>query len=204
MSTSPEPQLSITSTNLLAGLRDSKNEEIWREYVGRYRPLLVRYGMRLGLKEVDAEDAAQLTLVTFCRAYQEGKYDRERGRLRSWLFAIAKNQILTWHRRMPDREVQFEETSSRSHILDQIGDEDKLSELWDQQWREAVLQQCMAAIRREVEEKTYRAFELFAAQGRDAESVGAELGMTANAVFSAKRRILRRLRELLPEMEAAF
>jgi len=193
----------ITSTNILLGLR-ANDSTIWQAYVERYRPLLLSYCRRFGLRDDDADDVSQQTLAAFCKAYQDGKYDRERGRLRVWLFAIARNQIITWHRRRPDREHQIADDASQTGFFETLGDEKRLEELWDQQWREAVMQYCLAEVRREVEPRTFEAFELFAGKGIPAEQVAQQLGMTAMAVFGAKRRILRRVRELLPTVEELF
>lgn len=190
-----------TNTYLLDGLRDPGNAAVWQEYVDRYRPLIMRYGVRLGLNSPDAEDVAQQTLVTFCTSFQQGKYDREKGRLRHWLFGIARNQIANWSRKKRAREVQIPDGSDRTGFFAGIRDEDALERLWEQEWRDTVMQQCLAEIRREVEPHTFEAFELFAAKGLPAEQVAEKLGMTANAVFSAKRRILRRVRELLPKWD---
>ncbi len=194
----------ITSTYLLNGLKDPSNEPVWRQYVDRYRPLLVRYGKRLGLSEADAEDVAQQTLTAFSTAYRDGKYDRERGRLRVWLFGIARNQILTWQRRRRDREVQIADATGSTHFFDGIADESALEAAWDHEWQQAVLQQCLQRVRAEVQPATFEAFELFAGRGWSAERVAAQLGITQNAVFGAKRRILRRVRELLPEIEQDY
>lgn len=195
--------LTITSTNLLLGLRDPNNSAIWKAYVDRYRPLLIKYSLKLGLREADAEDVAQLTLVNFCRAYQDGKYDRERGRLRTWLFAIARNQILNWHRSR-DPLVQLADRPDGLQIAADLNDENRLEQIWEEEWRDALLRQGLEEIKREVEPRTFEAFQLFAGDEHSAEEVGRRCGMTANAVFSAKRRILRRLRELLPQLDEAF
>ena len=64
-----------------------------------------------------------------------------------------------------------------------------------------MLRQCLLEVSLEVEPKTFRAFELFARQGKPARDVANELGISENAVFGAKRRVLRRVRELLPKIE---
>jgi RNA polymerase sigma-70 factor (ECF subfamily) len=194
----------VTSTHLLDGLRDPGNSAIWQQYIDRYRPMLVSYAQRVGLSGTDAEDVAQLTLVSFCTAYQQGKYDRERGRLRVWLFGIARNQIANWRRRKRSKEVQIGDEPGESDFFAAVQDEKELETLWDREWREAVMAQCLSEVRREVEPKTFEAFELFAGKGLPADQVAEKLGMTANAVFGAKRRILRRVRELLPQLEEVW
>ncbi|TWT46226.1 ECF RNA polymerase sigma factor SigL [Phycisphaerae bacterium RAS1] len=191
----------MTSTFILEGLRDPDNRAVWGEYVARYRPLLVSYARRLGLAEPDAEDVAQQTLVSFSTAYQDGKYEREKGRLRAWLFAIARNQVVNWRRNQRSREHQVGEPDSGTGYFASQPDDKSMEAIWDEEWRAAVLARCLAQVRSEVQPATYEAFELFAYRGMAAEDVARKLGMTANAVFGAKRRILRRVRELLPDME---
>lgn len=194
--------LSMTTSHLLDGLKDPHNQAVWHAYVGRYRPLVIQYGIRLGLSPTDAEDAAQLSLIEFCTSYQADKYDRTRGRLRDWLFGIARNQVLNYRRRQVTRGPKLiGDGSSGTDFFQAIPDEDSMAKVWEEEWRQAVMQQCLATVRAEVEPRTFEAFELFALQGLPAEDVAAKLGITANAVFGAKRRILRRIRELLPALQ---
>lgn len=193
-----------TNTILLDGLLAPDNHAIWQEFVDRYRPMIVRYGLRFGLSAADAEDVAQQALASFCTAYQQGKYDRQKGRLRHWLFGIARNSIANWSRRGRARELQLAGDGEQTDFFAAIADPHEMERLWEQEWRASVLQQCLDEIRDEVEPHTFEAFHLFAAQGLSAEQVAEQLGMTANAVFSAKRRILRRVRELLPKWEDAW
>lgn len=191
----------ITSTYLLNGLKDPANQAVWQQYVDRYRPLLLKYARRMGLRDDEAEDVAQQTLTAFSNAYREGKYDREKGRLRVWLFGIARHQVLTWHRRRRDREVQPPDATDGTRFFERVPDDGALERAWEHEWQQAMLRHCLDLIRQEVEPSTFEAFELFAGQGLPAERVAAQLGLTANAVFGAKRRILRRVRELLPNLE---
>jgi RNA polymerase sigma-70 factor (ECF subfamily) len=201
----PKPNLStVTNTFLLEGLQNPDNQVVWQEFVDRYRPLLVKYARRLGLKEADAQDASQQTLIAFCTAYQQGKYDREKGRLRIWLFGIARNQVMNMHRRDKRKEVQVAEDSDQTNFFARQGNENELEQIWEEEWRDAVLRQCLEEVRKEVDPKTIEAFELFAWKGTPAQEVAEKLGMTANAVFIAKHRVMKRIKELLPQMEEVW
>lgn len=194
----------VTSTFLLDGLRDASNRTIWQEFVERYRPMLVRYGMRGGLREADAQDAAQQTLIAFCDAYQEGKYKREQGRLRHWLFGIARNQIRNMNRRLRRKEIQVADDASQTDFFDRQVDRAEMERIWEDEWQQAVVHQCLEEIRREVDDKSIRAFELFAWKGRSAQEVAELLDLTPNAVFIIKHRIMKRIHALLPKMEEIF
>jgi len=70
-----------TTTALLDGLHDPANEEVWREFDTRYRPIILGFAVKLGLSDEDAADVAQDTLARFVQEYRAGRYDRTRGRL---------------------------------------------------------------------------------------------------------------------------
>ena len=192
----------VTSTTLLEGLKDSGNQTIWLQFVDRYRPLIQRYGERLGLTAEDAEDATQASLMAFCEAYREAKYERARGRLGDWLFGIVHNQVRNQQRkRGRSREVAVTETQVAG--IEARGSEE-LERIWEEEWQDAVARECLAQVRREVQEATFAAFELHAIEGLPVAEVAARLNLTPNAVYGAKRRVLRRIRELKPFMEDAW
>ena len=193
-----------TNTFLLEGLRQNDNSAIWDEFVQRYQPLLVKYAAKLGIFGADAEDAAQQTVIAFAHAYQNGKYDRERGRLRSWLFGIAHNQICAFHRKRAGREVHVDNVNDSTTFLATVPGRNELEELWEQEWREAVLEQCLVEVRRHVTPKTMEAFELFVWKEWPASKVASHLDMGEHAVYLAKHRVLRRIREFLPKMEEVW
>lgn len=190
----------VTNTQILVGLRDPEDHAIWSEYVNRYRPMIVAYCRRVGLPAADAEDIAQDALMTFAVSFREGKYDRGRGRLRAWLFGIVHNVLQRWFRAR-GRRAEVQPIAEETDELARIPDADRLAELWEEEWQQAVVRTCLDAVRAEVGQQTFRAFELFALEGRPAAAVAAELGTTDNAVFLAKHRVLRRMRELRPQLE---
>lgn len=189
----------VTSTTLLDGLKSPENAAAWDRYVNRYRPVLVGFARSLGVPEDEAEDVAQATLLEFSRAYCAGRYRKDRGRLRSWLFGIARNEIRAWtRRRRRSPRLADDEGLGLENVPES---RDRLQELWDEEWRAAVLRECLHEVSREVGEATFEAFRRFAIDRRPARDVSIELGISENAVFLAKRRVLRRARELVPLME---
>ena len=191
----------VTNTELLDGLRSAENRIVWQQFVDRYRPMVERYAMRMGLSAADAQDAAQQSLIEFCTAYQNNKYDRAQGRLRGWLFGIARNQIRNLGRKNIRKGRQVVDETNATGFFDRVPDEADQEKTWNKEWRRGVLRECLQEIRRSVDEKTVTAFELFAWQGWSASAVAEHLDMSPNAVFIAKHRILRRIREMQAEME---
>ncbi len=190
-----------TCTELLDGLRRIDNHDVWQQFVNRYRGMIERYAVRLGLREADAQDAAQQALISFCTDYRAGKYERERGRLRQWLFGIARNQVRSLHRRNQRGEKQVVDQTNETGFFSALPVDDEMERLWQEEWRDSVIRQCLEEVRGSMDAKSVEAFELFAWKGLDAETVGQRLDMTPNAVFIAKHRVLKKIRALQEEME---
>lgn len=196
-----DPLTAATTTFLLERLKDPDDQAVWRAFTERYRPMIVRTARRTGLNQEDAQDAAQMALMAFFTAYRDGKYDREKGRLRHWLFGIARHWILNTFDKRQRRQVDVSNPSDQTDFFTRQPADDQMEQVWEQEWREAALRHCLRQVRTEFDPKTFRAFELFAQNGLPARKVAEQLSMTSNAVFIAKHRILKRIRELLPQME---
>lgn len=182
----------ITTSTILTGLRDFEDRGAWQRFVERFRAPVVRLAAQQGLALADAEDVAQETLLAFADAFRAGRYDVEKGRLSRWLFGIAYRQIQR-AREGRDRRAAAD--------LPEVPDDAAVTRSWDVEWERAILEQCLAQARREVQPQTFRAFELTALEGRDAADAAAELAVDVKAVYNAKHRLLQRVRELRQAME---
>lgn len=176
-------------TALLDGLRDPGDGRAWSHFVERYRPRLVRLASRVGLGPADAEDAAQVALMEFARSLES--FDRSKGSLRQWLFGIARRQALNARRRAPRERVHGRDT--RTTAFFERMPERPSAPAPDMD----AVHRALTRVREEVSEQTMEAFRLFALLGLPAAVVAEELGITENAVFGAKRRVLERVREHL-------
>lgn len=184
----------------LARLAAGGDEAAWRELDQRYRAPLTGFGERLGLAPADAEEVAQDALAAFAEACRAERYDPARGRLSSWLYTLVRDRVVDrWRQRAargPERGAS---------VLGELPDARRLTKAWEESWRAAVLAEALRRLREEsgLGERTLAAFTAMALEGRDARSVGAELGLDANAVHQAKFRASKRLRELVAELEEA-
>ena len=182
-----------SSSEILAGLIEGR-VEAWQRFTEHYRPLLISFGPRLGLNEPDAQDAAQETLVAFLGEWRKGSYDRSKGRLRQWLLGIARNKVL-YLLRQRGRAVQPPELSGTG-FLDRIPDDETMTRAWEAEEKQWLLARCIEEVRSQVEERTFRAFELVTLEGWPSERAAESLSMTVNALLKANRRVLTRMREI--------
>ncbi len=190
-----------TSTLILEGLKDAGNDVLWREFDGRYRPLVVGYLCTHGLSHDQAEEVAQRTLIEFARAYRAGKYDREKGRLRKWLFGIVTNQMRS-HRRQQARirEINVVDRSTQTGFLQRVPDEDELEQRWNQEYLEHFFQDLLARARVQFDPQTIDAFTRYALNDEPVETVARDLEMTNNAIYLVKHRVIKWMKDNLDEM----
>lgn len=192
-----------TNTALLEGLRETGNDALWSLFCNRYRPVVIAVARRLGLSADEAEDATQEALLAFATAYREGKYDRDKGRLRSWLMGIANKKIRDIQRRRPREKPVGQQDTGTGIITRQI-DENTLSEAWEAEWRQAIVKECLQQVRTKVETKTMQAFELMVIKGWPADDVVHALGMNRNSVYQAKSRVLAHMREIHDQLDQTW
>lgn len=190
-----------TTTVLLEGLHDAGNESVWQEFDTRYRPIVEAFARRLGLRDADAADVAQETMVQFLGEYQDGKYDRERGRLRSWLMGIARFKIAGVYRKRASKR----EARGDSAMMN-LEDDARLTLIWDDERRAVVLRAAMEELRTttKASDRTVRAFEMLIMHQVPVATVAEEMNMSAQEVYLAKSRMAKRLREIVERLEQAF
>lgn len=195
-------QTFLTNTEILNDLRRG-DQQVWHHFDKRYRPVIVNFAKRAGLGVQDADDAAQEALAAFVDAFRKGKYEREKGRLRHWLFGIARNQILKSQRRKHGvRTVPSE--SDGTGPLTGAPAADSFEEIWDSEWRGAVLRDCFATCRQKHDDETVRIVEMLTFDKLEVDQVAANLGVTVGKVNSAKHRVLKTLREIRATIEKDF
>ncbi|MBL8747307.1 MAG: sigma-70 family RNA polymerase sigma factor [Phycisphaerae bacterium] len=189
-----------TTTKLLDALRDLSNEPVWSHINSRFRPVIAGLARRLGLNQSDADEVAQQTLAEFVRAYREGRYHREKGRLSSWILGIAHHTTLRMIR--AGRHAD----GSKAGSLSEIADEASLRSIWADERDRAILDRAISMLREEseIDERTLLAFELVAIRGVPAPEVGLQCQMSTDQVYVAKSRVTKKLRALVEELTNAF
>lgn len=165
----------------------------WNEFADKYSSVIVGFARNAGLKAQDADDILQDVLMGFFRVSSEFEYDPNKGRFRGYLKRVTLNAIRGRFRRK--RPSQNYDGSWEPPSLDEDTDV-----LWDRQWTEQLLIRAMAEVRTKVEERTWKAFELYGLRGTAVEAVCEETGMTPDAVRHAKMRIAKQVRQLVSAM----
>ena len=188
-----------TSSSLLAGLR-VRDPEAWRRLARLYGPLVYRWCRRVGLQAKDAEDVVQEVFLTVSVRIADFHREREGDTFRGWLWTITRNKLGDWLRRRGAREQAIGGTPAQALILE-LPDEgaSEPTDATDRGETRRLYQRALDLIQSEFSEASWQAFWRVTVEGQNAGDVAADLGLSRNAVYIAKSRILHRLREALGE-----
>ena len=189
-----------TTTELLDGLHEQGNQSAWNEFDRRYRPLLFAFVRRMGVNEVDADDVAQETLACFLRDYRANKYDRQRGRLRTWLMGIARCRVADL-RRATGRQRAWRGDSA----IQRLSEDENPEAVWEEEQRRLIFEQALGELRQagRFHERTLEAFDRVVLRNEPIDVVSRDLGLTPQEIYNAKNRVVARLREIAAEYEEA-
>lgn len=182
---------SSVSASVLVRLR-ACDPDAWSTLCSLYGGVVVGWCRRAGLGPHDAEDVAQEVFRAVAAHLGNFRRDRPGDSFRGWLWMIAHSKIQD-HRRRKGRQPEAVGGTHAQARLDQYPAEHDESFSGDGKGNHAsVARRALDLIQAAFEERTWKAFWGVVVEERPTAVVAAELGMTPNAVFIARSRVLRR------------
>lgn len=185
--------MTSTSLSLLQRVRRREDPSAWDRFVHIYSPLLFRWGQGAGLKEQDAVDLVQEVFAKLLVELPRFEYDPDRGAFRAWLRTLAVRLCRERHRKPRIPTTNMDDAQP----LDEFFDPNSLEEFWEAEYRAHVVRQALDVMQAHFEPRLWRCCWGLMIESRSAAELGAELGMSESAVYVAKFRVLRRLRQEL-------
>lgn len=190
-----------TNESLLERVRRVDAHDAWREFFHAYGSTILRYARKLGLSDHQAEEVLQETMVALMRQLPAFRYDRGKGKFRNFLLTIVHRKSLSALRRAkgePAVSLDSDDpwgrqvAASLSKNGDRLSDEQAVQD----RWKEALMEDALARLESNpaLADGTFAAFRAYALENRSATEVAAEFGLTENAVYQIKNRVIRRLR----------
>lgn len=187
----PSHPLNSTSPTLLERLRAGDDADAWNRFVSLYTPLLILWCRRVGMSDADAADLLQVVFVKLFEGRTRFEYDAGRS-FRAYLKTMLLN---AWRNELRGRRSR--PAGDELEALLAAADTDPRFELDEAEYRGELVRRALALMQERFEPTTWRACWEFVVEDRSAGEVATELGITANAVYLAKSRVLKCLRDEL-------
>jgi RNA polymerase sigma-70 factor, ECF subfamily len=182
-----------TPQSLLDRVSGGNDSPAWPQFLSLYRPLLRRWLTQYFLQEADADDVVQDVLVVVVAKMPEFRHGGGAGAFRAWLRQILTHRLQThWRKslRRPAAGPLFDLT-----LAELADDSSSLTKAWDEEHDRHLISVLLDAVKPEFQPTTWQAFWQTSILETPVADVARSLGLSPNAVFIARSRVLQRLRE---------
>jgi len=182
-----------TRASVLERLHDGTDPMAWNDFFQRYWPLLFSVARQRGCSEHTAEEIVQDVMLAVFEKKAVFCHDPSRGRFRDWLGGVVRHKVASRRRAPAERcRAQGGDGADRP----EPDSSDTPDAAWEAAFEQAMLAFLLDLIRREMSPRTYQAFEVVTLGECSGAEAARITGLTRNAVYQARRRVVRRLREL--------
>lgn len=191
-----------TSESLIIRVKDGADQNAWTEFERIYRPVIFRIARVRGLSYADAMDTVQQVLMSVATSISRYHKRDESIRFRNWLSRITRNAVLKALSRRP-REQAAGGTDALTQLNHLAGadSETEVDKLIAREYQRELYQQAAVRVRANVQETTWLAFEMTVLHGKPAEETARLLGTNVGSIYTARSRVIRRLRDAVRHIE---
>lgn len=189
-----------TNELLLTRIRSPQDQAAWSEFVSIYQPLILRMGRKMKLQHADSCNLVQDVFHKVGGAIQTWKSEQPEGSFRRWLNTIARNAAIDLLRRVrPDVSRGGTSALDLLSSLPAPTAPESSSEHFEQELERETFCWAATQIEREFASETWLAFWKTVVEGEDCDHVAAELNKSVGAVYTARSRVIRRLKQVIEE-----
>ncbi len=176
----------------------------WHRLVTTYGPVVYTWSRRAGLRSHDAADVVQEVLRSVARNLPQFRRDRSEDTFRGWLRRITQRRIVDFRRRLGREPVAAGGSTAQARLAEQVdpvcddASRDGLGGIIREQDRRAI-----ARVQAEFADRNWQIFWRTVVDEHDTAEVAREFNVSTNVVRLAKSRILKRLRQVMQDRDAA-
>lgn len=183
-----------TSMLLLQRLSEfPRDEGAWSELVRAYSPAIRRWCRTWGLQQADSDDVTQTVLLKLAQKMATFHYDRSKS-FRGYLKALTHYAVCDAMKEL--RGQGSAPDAAGLHDWLEIADtRNDLARCLERELRQDLFREAAARVAQRIDARTWEAFSLLSQERRPGNEVAERLGMTVAAVYMAKSRVLKMLRE---------
>ena len=185
-----------TRVSLIRRLADRNDADAWTFFEDYYQQPVYRFARSHGLQPEDAKDVVQEVLIAVHRSAANWKPSGRVGSFRAWLAETARRITLQITR----QRSRIGQGTGGSGFAIEIGDVAAGLQADDEDDRRWTFYCAASIVQKEVSPQHWMAFWLTAVEGNAADEVAGILSMKAGTVYSAKCRVLAKLKSVIESM----
>ena len=178
-----------TRLSLIGRLANPNDASAWRQFESCYQTAIYRFARSRSLQADEAMDVVQEVMLAVHRQAMRWEPSGRVGSFRAWLAETSRRLTLAairFRNRGGFENLECDDLMAKNTNEDTVKDE--------QSW---AFYSAVAVVEKETNPSLWRAFWLTAVDGQSAQSVADQLGMRIGTVYSAKSRVLARIKQVV-------
>ena len=190
------PRFPTTRASLISEIGDPENARAWADFTDLYAPVIYRLARSKGLQHVDAQDVTQEVLVKAAQKAATWDSAMNRGSFRGWIGVVLRNLVIQKFGRKGSVAKAIEAVGGDCQTLGNLPDNRHgLSAAFDHEAQLEAFRIAGRRVRSEFSDATWQAFWKTWIDGLSVNKTAEVLGISSGAVYIARSRVMRRLRE---------
>ena len=196
-----------TRKSLIARLDNWEDQKTWDEFYQTYWRLIYSVALKSGLRNEEAFDAVQETILSIAKQSKKKLYDPEQGSFKTWLMNMTRWRINDqFRKRKKDTAMaggNWDDTR-KTDIIDRFEDPkgDLLGRMWEVEWKKNLADAALVKTKAQVSPKQYQIFDYYVIKQWDAKKVQERLGVSMAQVYLAKHRVGAVLKKELAKLKS--
>jgi RNA polymerase sigma factor (sigma-70 family) len=196
-----------TRKSLIARLDNWEDQRTWDEFYQTYWRLIYAVAIKAGLRQDEAWDTVQETILSIAKQSKKKLYDPEQGSFKTWLMNMTRWRINDqFRKRRKDTAMAGTgwDDDRKTSVIDRFEDPkgDILARLWDVEWKKNVADAALVRVKAQVSPKQYQIFDCYVIKQWDAKKVQDRLNVSMAQVYLAKHRVGAVLKKELAKLES--
>ena len=192
-----------TRTTLVVGLKNLEDQRIWNRFFDSYWKLIYNAAIQAGLKDADAQEVVQETVISVTKNIKDFDYDRSKGSFKGWLMKTTKWKIMDQFRKIQKKNTR--ECSGSSEFLENLPNEfPEVETYWENNWQQELLQSALVKVKEQVKPIYYQVYDMLIRKEMKPKDVSKTLGIKTDQVYLAKHRVAETLKEIIEEMNRGW
>ena len=183
-----------TRSSVLKAVADTENTAAWNRLFDLYAGFVFSMARHKGLKPEDADDIVQVVFADLARNLPTFKYDREKGRFRSYLTGLVNWRVMD---RLKASKRDAELKANFWKEVKAAGGNDDFSE---RAWQAAAMKEALHRMKPSVSPEHYAAFVASAVEGQDTDIVTKLYGISRDSLYQIRKRLTVKLHDKLAEV----
>jgi len=190
----------------LGRLKDLGDDASWKDFFETYWKLIYSVALKSGLRDAEAQDVVQETVISVTKAINKYHYDPN-VTFKGWLHMLVSRRVADHFRKQARREPLADDLqihgSRENSVIEGLPDSTipLLDALWEEEWQKNLIDAALERIKGQINVKQYQVFYLNAVKGQSPRVVARCLNVTAAYVHLTRHRVQPLFKKAIEHVE---